>query len=192
MGSHRGSQSVSQPAFERRDWTYDDYLRLDDDTRYEIIEGVLEVVPAPDVNHQRIASKLNDALRRYVEKHALGETFFAPLDVKLNDRNVVQPDLLFVSRERSAILGRDVQGPPDLAVEIISPSSTKRDRLVKRQLYERFGVKEYWVVDPVARSIDVFVPGDRGYQLLATAAGTGAVHSRVLPGFSIDVARAFP
>lgn len=187
------SQSASQPAFERRDWTYDDYLRLDDDTRYEIIEGALEVVPAPDIGHQRIAGELSDALRAYVKEHVLGEVFFAPVDVKLSDRNVVQPDLLFVSRERSAILaGRDVQGPPDLVVEIISPSSTSRDRIVKKRLYERFGVREYWLVDPAGRRIDVFLLEGREYRLTATAAGSGAISSSVIPGFSIDIAQAFP
>jgi len=184
---------TSQPAFDRRDWTYDDYLQLDDDTRYEIFEGVLTLVPAPNLGHQRVSGELYSAFRRHVKENASGEVFFAPVDVILDERNVVQPDIIFVSSERGEILQfRGIMGAPDLVVEIISPGSGSRDREVKKRLYERFGVREYWMVDPEKKRVDVLVLGKEGYRIASSAAGKGDVRSEVLDGVTVPIEMAFP
>lgn len=183
---------TSRPAHNPRNWTYNDYLRLDDDTRYEIIEGALEVVPAPTLEHQGIVGELYTAFRSYVFEHACGKVYVSPVDIVLSDRNIVQPDVVFVAAARAEILHpRAIMGAPDLAVEIISPSSTSRDRVVKRKLYERFGVKEYWLVDPASRSIEVCALEAQGYRLVAHATVSGTVSSLILPGFLIDITQVF-
>lgn len=182
---------TSQPARNPRNWTYDDYLRLDDDIRYEIIEGVLEVVPAPILGHQDITGTLYRALWEHVMTHAPGKVYVSPVDVILSERNVVQPDVVFVATARAAILQeRGIMGAPDLVVEVTSPSSTSRDRIVKRQLYERFGVKEYWMIDPAGKAIDVCMLDAGRYRL--TGSTTGVIRSEMLPGFSIDITKVFP
>lgn len=142
--------------------TYDDYRRMPEGERYELLEGDLQMTPAPNPRHQRISRRIGVALNEHVEKHALGEVFHSPIDVVLSQTTVVQPDILFISRARSEIVGREaITAAPDLVVEILSPSSTERDRVTKRRLYGRFGVREYWIVDPEARSIEVCVHDGR-------------------------------
>lgn len=171
------------------DWTYQQYLELDDETRYEILDGELIMVPAPGTRHQDISSKLFLRLAAFVLERDLGKAFYAPLDVVLHEADVVQPDLLFVRKANLGIVGpQAVHGPPDLVVEILSPSSLQRDRHQKRELYQRAGVPEFWIVDPANRAIEVFSLGEAGYELTSFAAETGAVASRVLDGFAVAVA----
>jgi Uma2 family endonuclease len=115
--------------------------------------------------------------------------FFAPVDVVLDEKNVVQPDLIFVSNANSGILERrGIEGVPDLVVEIISPTSLRRDRYDKRELYARFGVKEFWLADVANRSIEILSLQQGGYQLLSCATNEGKIRSAVLPGFELDLA----
>ena len=124
------------------------------------------------------------AVQRHVEAHKLGEVFFAPLDVVLDETNVVQPDIIFVATASAGILDRrGVMGAPDLAVEIISPTSLRRDRYDKRELYARFGVKEFWLADVANQSIEVLSLQESAYRLLCCATPEGRVRSEVLPGF---------
>jgi Uma2 family endonuclease len=145
--------------------TYEDYLLFPDDgKRHEIIDGDHYVTPSPRTKHQRISSNLTVALCSFVKKRALGLVLAAPSDVILSDENVVQPDLLFVSTARASIVTEDnVRGAPDLVVEIISETTRKRDEVTKRKLYERFGVQEYWIVDPELETVKIFWQGQRGY-----------------------------
>jgi Uma2 family endonuclease len=120
----------------------------DDGNRYETIAGELFVTPAPGVPHQTVLARLFVALWAYVERHELGRLWFAPLDVVFGPLTLVEPDLVFVSRNRlDTISDRDVQGPPDLVVEVISPSTARTDQGRKRALYQEAGVREYWIVD---------------------------------------------
>ena len=137
--------------------TWEDYRTTPDDQRYELLDGDLMMVPAPNLKHQRVQGNLYYHLRRFISEHELGELLPAPCDVVLSDTNVVQPDLLFVSRERRHLLsgGENVRGAPDLVIEILSPSTTDKDRGVKHELYGRFGVTEYWLVDPLAETISI-------------------------------------
>ena len=170
-------------------WTYEDYLTLDDGVYFEIINGKALMSPAPELFHQRWAGKLYLAIQRHVETRRLGEIFFAPVDVVLDEKNVVQPDLVFVSTANSGLLQRrGIMGAPDLVVEIISPTSLRRDRYDKRELYARFGVKEFWLADVANRSIEILSLQKSGYHLLSCANNEGKIRSEILPGFELDLA----
>jgi Uma2 family endonuclease len=172
--------------------TYEDYARTPDDERWELLDGELVMVPSPNMPHQATQVKLGSRLNNFVEQGGLGHVFFAPTDVVLSDNNVVQPDLLFVSREREHIMTRaNIQGAPDLAVEIRSPSTAERDQTVKRRLYEEHGVKEYWLVDPDAMTVTVLLLGERGYEEAGAYSLGQTLTSPTLEGFSVDLAEVF-
>ncbi len=137
--------------------SYDDYCKLKNDKRYEIIEGeLLEMSPSPSEIHQLISTNLVWKLCDHVNKKQLGRIYAAPFDVILTKHNVVQPDILFISKARNNIIKKEgVFGAPDLIIEILS-SNPDRDKVDKFKIYEQFQVKEYWIIDPTARSIDIF------------------------------------
>ncbi len=138
-------------------FTYEDYCLLPEDRRYELIEGELLMVPSPSVIHQRVAANLEAILRSFVKERNLGEVLYAPLDVVLSPHDVVQPDIVFISRERAHIVtDANLQGAPDLVIEILSPSTAERDRGLKRKLYARYGVRELWLVNAGAQTVEVF------------------------------------
>ena len=173
---------------EAKRWTYTDYLTLDDDQRYELIEGELLMVAAPDVLHQDLSRDLEFVMWQYVKEKGLGKVLFAPVDVVLDEENVVQPDIIFIAREHLGIVHkRGIMGGPDLVVEILSPSSIYEDRYRKKTLYERFGIPEYWIVDQANRTIEVFVLGEGGYQLFSFASEKGAITSKVIAGFAVEL-----
>ena len=138
--------------------TYDDYLRFPDDgLRHEIIEGEHYVTPSPVTRHQRILLTLSHLLQTYLDQHPIGEIFFAPFDVLLSEYNVFVPDLIYLSQERAHLLtAKNLQGAPDLAVEILSPGTRSRDLRLKRDVYQRTGVREYWIIDPIQNLVDVY------------------------------------
>ena len=143
----------------RTRWTYAEYARLPSEgsTRYEVIDGEVVVTPAPSRSHQRIATDLITLLNAWVKQKGTGQVFAAPFDVLLGEDDFMEPDLLFVRKDRLQILtDRGCEGPPDLIIEIISPSTAARDRGIKRDRYRLFGVAEYWIVDPDARAIQVW------------------------------------
>lgn len=153
--------------------TYKDYEALPaDGRRYELHDGELCVTPAPSPKHQRVSGKLYRILQGHVESRRLGEVLYAPVDCILSDTSIVQPDIVYLDSSRlSAITGRGIEGPPTLAVEILSPSTMQIDRSVKFQLYARYGVPYYWVVDPDARTIDGYRLTERAYELAARLQG---------------------
>lgn len=172
--------------------TYDDYCRLPPAPRYELVEGELRVVPAPNVAHQEISKRLHRVLVEWVEDQGLGLVYYAPLDVVLSEHNVVQPDLLYVSRERRGIIKEaNIWGVPDLVVEILSPSTTQWDRVNKRQVYERFGVRELWFVDPVGRSIEVAARNETKLETLQVYLPGTALQSLILPGLALSLDKLF-
>ncbi|HHV75629.1 MAG TPA: Uma2 family endonuclease [Thermoanaerobacterium sp.] len=145
-------------------FTYEDYLLLPEDRRYEIIGGDLFMTPSPKRAHQQINRNLTTILWSYVKAHGLGEVYEAPFDVLFSRHDVVQPDVLFVSRENLSIVGEyNIQGAPDLIIEILSPSTAERDLDLKKKLYARHAVKEYWIVDPDARKVTVYLWKDNDY-----------------------------
>jgi Uma2 family endonuclease len=164
-------------------FTYQDYLNLPEESRYEIIDGDLQMSPSPSTRHQRIVGKLYECLLATVRERGLGEVFIAPLDVVLSTADVVQPDVFFVSTERAAIVKeKGVFGAPDLVVEVLSSASAERDRTVKAKLYARAGVAELWLVDAEARTIEVLVNGPGGFVSHSKAAAGQAPTSKVLGG----------
>ena len=173
-------------------FTYHDYLLLPDDKRYELVEGELLVVPAPNLFHQSILRELEAILYSYVRKHDLGKIFFAPCDVVLSFENVVQPDLLFVCKERLGILTDDnIQGPPDLIVEILSQATKHRDLNLKRKLYARYGVREYWIVDPEGKTVEVLSWNATGYHTEAAVPHTARMSSSLFPDLDLNLAEIF-
>jgi Uma2 family endonuclease len=170
-------------------WNYEEYYKLDDDQRYEVIDGRLLMAPAPDIWHQDWLGNLYSLLRLHVRKMTLGRLFIAPVDVVLDPENVVQPDLVFVAANNLRIIEkRAIFGTPDLVVELLSPSSVRRDRHTKMDLYSRFGVKEYWIGDPANRSLEIFKLVEGRYELHCSADVEGELNSLVLPGLKFDLA----
>jgi len=185
MAATLEKQAIAKQA---KRWTYEEYYKLEDDQRYEIINGELLMAPAPDTWHQDWLNKLNILITLHLRKKNLGRLFIAPVDVVLNEENTVQPDLVFVAaRHLDIIQRRAIFGTPDLLVEFISPSSVRRDRNDKMKLYARFGVNEYWIGDPANQSLEVFTLKKGHYELLCAAEEKGAVHSKVLTGLKFDL-----
>lgn len=137
--------------------TYDDFVHFPDDgRRHELIDGAHYVTPSPDVRHQAIVVRLVVAIATYLQQHPVGRVFVAPLDVVLSTHDIVEPDLLFVATDQSDIVtDSNIQGPPALVVEVLSHSTRKRDAQAKRRLFERSGVREYWLVDPELETVQV-------------------------------------
>ena len=173
-------------------FTYEDYLKTSDDERYELLDGVLTMPPAPNTAHQSVQAELGWRMARFVREERLGNLFFAPTDVVLSDTDVVQPDLLFISSERAHIITpANIQGAPDLIVEIRSASTAERDETLKRNLYAEHEVKEYWLVDPEAMTIIVLLLGADGYAEVAAHRMGQALTSPTLKGFSVDLDEIF-
>ena len=173
-------------------FTYEDYRQMPDDRRYELLEGELVMAPSPITAHQRVSGRLEFLLREFVLKNNLGEVFDAPFDVVLSEENVVQPDILFVSRERSSIITADnITGAPDLVIEIISPATEYRDREIKRKLYAKYGVKEYWLADPDKQTIEVMELSEEGFKAREVYGKGKMVHSPILVGLSFDPREVF-
>ncbi len=170
--------------------TYEDYVALPDDgKRYEILDGQLEVTPSPLLRHQTVQLVLATILHRHVAERGLGRIFPAPTDVILAKTTVLVPDLMFVSSARVAILTeRAVEGAPDLVVEILSPSTERRDRTAKAALYARFGVPNYWLLDPAERIFEAYALEGEGYRLSLRAAGEQVVRTAPFPELAIELA----
>ena len=153
------------------------------------------MVPAPTTAHQRVSRNLAHVLWTFIRDHELGEVFYAPCDVVLgqgDDRNVVQPDLVFVAKERADIIVlEEIRGAPDLVIEILSPGTEERDRSYKNTLYARSGVKEYWLVDPDAKTVELLSRGEKGLQLYQTFKQMETLTSKLIEGLAIDLNQVF-
>lgn len=179
----------------RRKLTYEDYLGLPEDgNRHEILDGEHYVTAAPYLRHQGVVVELTSWIAPFVRRHRLGQFYVAPVDVLLSRHDVVQPDLFFLSNERLPLLTeKNVQGAPDLVIEILSPATRRRDEGIKLETYERFGVREYWLVDPERRTVRIYRrTGDslRKEADLAAAAGD-RLATPLLPGLEIPLADIF-
>ena len=178
--------------------TYADFLEMDipegDTSIYELIHGEIVKRASPNTPHQRVSRKLVYQLEHFNIQKKLGELFHAPFDVYLDEENAgIQPDLLFVTHERwfGVRENNGIVGAPDLIVEIISKSTMDKDRVIKKDLYEQFGVREYWIVDPRNRSIEVYRLENDRYRLFSFAAEEGKIRSFVLSDFEMDVSDVF-
>lgn len=174
-------------------FNYRDYCLLPEDKRYELIDGELYMAPAPSIRHQTILRSLESLIWPFVRDNRLGQVYFAPVDVILSDEDVVQPDLLFVAQSRRGIISeRGCEGPPDLVVEVLSPSTQGRDRELKRKVYARYGVREYWLVDPEAGTIQVMGLEAEDFGSRGVYGQGTEVRSQVIPGLTLLVSQVFP
>jgi Uma2 family endonuclease len=174
-------------------WTYDDYAAIPDDgRRYEVVDGVLYMAPAPNIGHQATVARFTTHFFTHIEAASLGRVFPAPTDVELQPCTVVQPDMVVVLNAHLEALTRSrVIGAPDLVVEIASPGTAGYDRRAKQDAYARAGVPEYWIADPHARSIEVLILHGDGYQSAGVFDGAATLPSDVLPGFPVQVEQFF-
>jgi Uma2 family endonuclease len=160
----------------------------EDGKRYEVIDGALVVTPPPGWGHQRGLNRLNYLVCGYVIPRNLGEVVTAPIGVVLDDQNGVEPDLVYISRERLHIISeRGVEGAPDLVVEVLSPSTRSRDRGSKMRRYEAAGVPHYWILDPRARTLEPYRLSDGVYRLTGTYGPGGVFHPELFPGLAIAI-----
>ncbi|HHW75298.1 MAG TPA: helix-turn-helix domain-containing protein [Firmicutes bacterium] len=177
-------------------YTYQDYLKMPEEPgyRFEIIEGMLIREPSPNVMHQRVSRRLMRILEDYFwETDSRGEVFGAPLDTTFGDMTVVQPDLFYVSAEQEDIIKETrIDGAPTLVVEIISPSSRRKDRLQKMQLYQKAAVKHYWIVDPEEKTLECFALQGSLYSLVACGMERDMVEHPNFKGLSLDLSRLWP
>ena len=187
------SLALEELAFTRdRVYTYDDYRQLPEGAPYQLIGGELVLTPAPTSYHQIISGRLEFKMMDHVTADNLGIVLYAPIDVYLEKTETYQPDIVFVTQERLGIIKPEkIEGAPDLVVEILSPSTAYYDLRKKYRSYEKHGVREYWIVDPEEKSIQVFTLDKGKFKLDQEAAQEGSVCSRVIAGLTIDVADVF-
>jgi len=180
-----------EPGHSSTKLTYADYELLpDDDLRHEIIDGEHYVTASPVTRHQRISLSLLHLIQSYLDTHLIGELFSAPFDVVLSFHDVVVPDLIYLSKARAHLLTvKNLQGAPDLVVEILSPSTKPRDERLKRNLYERVGVSEYWLVDPDQDVVTIYRRGGAGFLPPIRFEKDGVVTTPLLPDFELPLAR---
>jgi Uma2 family endonuclease len=176
--------------------TYDDFVLFPDDgMRHELIDGEHYVTPSPNSKHQIVLGNLHLLIGHWLREHRIGRVLLSPLDVVFTTFDVVEPDMLYLSNERAAqvLKSKNVQGVPELLIEIGSPSTRKRDETIKRRLYERSGVSEYWVVDPELDRVRVYRAGEGGFEKpieLSLEAGD-VLRTSLLPGLDLPLIRIF-
>jgi Uma2 family endonuclease len=169
--------------------TYDDYCLLPNDgKRYEIIDGELFVTPSPRTAHQKVVTNLCYYLADFIKKEGLGEVYVAPFDVVFSRFDIVEPDLLYISKARATVLTENnVQGAPDLVVEVLSELTADIDRTTKLKLYARFGVREYWIIAPVICSAEIYRQEKASFELAATLHSEDSLTSPLFPGFNLPL-----
>jgi Uma2 family endonuclease len=167
-------------------------LMPDDGVRRELIDGDVFVTPAPVPWHQTVSRRLQLALMNALEETGLAEVYNAPVDIIFNPTNVVEPDLVIIGAEKAHIVtARAIEGIPDIVVEILSPGTAERDRYWKRQLYERFGVPEYWIVSPDPAFIEAFALTPQGYIERARNDRAGTLVCPLFPSLAVPLERVF-
>jgi Uma2 family endonuclease len=172
--------------------TYDDYAKLPEGAPYQLIDGELIMSPAPESMHQIISTRFTVRLDGHVSPKKLGVVIHTPIDVYFGEHETYQPDIVFVSRERLEIITRTrIEGAPDLVVEILSPTTGYYDLAHKKDVYEQSGVKEYWILDPKAKSIEVLWNENGRFVTLSKERERGVVESKLLHGFKVDAAALF-
>jgi len=190
-----GSDRVN-PASPGLKLTYDDLLLLPEDrNRHELIDGEHYVTPPPTFRHQGISGSFYLLIASWLESHPVGRIYYAPVDIVFSMFDVVEPDLLYLSNDRLAKIAtpKNVQGAPELLIEIGSPGTRKRDETIKKRLYERYGVDEYWVVDPETDVVRVYRREAKGFSRateLSREAGD-VLTTALLPGLEIPLSRIF-
>jgi Uma2 family endonuclease len=174
-------------------WTYEDYAALPDDgQRYEIVNGVLVMAPAPTPEHQSIAVRIAYYMFPHVDLAGIGRLLPSPIDVELGPKQVFQPDVVVIlNAHLDRIAAKRIIGAPDLVVEVVSPGSGVMDRIAKYAVYAHAGIPEYWIVKPENRTVEVFVLEDGEYRSPGIFTGQATLPSRVVPGLPVRVEQFF-
>jgi Uma2 family endonuclease len=169
--------------------TYDDYCLLPNNgRRYEIVDGELFVTPSPRRAHQKVVTQLSYHLVEFVRREKRGHVYVAPFDVVLSLFDVVEPDILYVSQERASVITeKNVQGAPDLVVEVLSQTTAEIDRTTKMKLYARHGVREYWLIDPEECTAEIYRREAHGFDRVASLQPFESLTTPLLPGFSVPL-----
>lgn len=178
-------RALTAPA--HRLYTYDELVAElpESNQPCELWDGELIMSPTPSFFHQEVAFHLQRALHDWVAAYQLGKVAGAPIDMVLSPHRVTQPDVVFIANERLGIIERVIKGPADFVAEIISLGGRNRDRIEKRDLYEQYDIKEYWIVDPEPRTVDVLFLVNGRYELAMRAGAGQTAASRLLPGFEV-------
>lgn len=170
-------------------------MELDDNDPYiyELFNGIIMKRAAPSLIHQNANDNLLADIKIFLRQNPIGRVYSAPVDVEFDKYNAFQPDLAFVSNERSFLFedGDYIKGAPDLIVEIISPGNVRRDRVEKKEICQQFAVREYWLIDPLSQTVEIYVMRDNDYQLHDFLEQTGKATSTVLTGFELEISTLF-
>lgn len=177
---------------EIKKYTYKDYADLQEGAPYQLIEGELVMSPSPTVYHQQILGNVFSILRNIARKNNLGLVLPAPMDVYFDEHETYQPDIIFVSKERKNIIGeKKINGAPDLVIEILSEASAYYDLKHKKNIYEKYGVKEYWIADPMDKSIEVFENKNGTFNLYHKSKIKGIVKSKIFKKAEVNLENIF-
>ena len=170
--------------------TIEDYKILPEGIPYQLIEGELILTPAPNPIHQAVSANIFEKLRQFTKE--MGLALYSPVDVYLGEENAYQPDIVYVSKEKKEIIKTNgIYGSPDLVIEILSPSTAYYDLRKKYRVYEKFGVQEYWIVDPEMRSLEIYFSQKGHFSLTDKAECEGEVASSILNGFHLKLESMF-
>ena len=176
----------------KKTYTYEDYAKLPEGAPYQLIGGELVMTPSPVPYHQIISRRIAFELLKFVEERKLGEVIYAPTDVYLSETETYQPDIIFISKERLHIIGeKKIEAAPDLVIEILSESTAYYDLRHKKRVYEASGVKEYWIVDPMEKGIEVYENINGEFKVFSQAIEKGRVNSKLLQGFGVELEKVF-
>jgi Uma2 family endonuclease len=178
----------------KREWTYEDYLQLPDGKRFEIIYGELFEMPSPLIIHQVIVGSLFYLLRRFIEAKNLGVALIAPVDVILAGlATPIQPDVIFISNDNEGIIQPgNIKGVPDLVVEVLSPTSIRRDRVTKFGVYENAGISEYWIINPKGGTVEIYALDNDVYELAGEFAQAETIVSPLFGELDFEAKALFP
>jgi len=174
-------------------YTYEDYINLPDNgKRYEIINGELYMVPAPTLGHQDTIGEFHLTIGLFLRTNPIGKIYLAPTDIIFSEIDVLQPDLIFVSKEKFDILtGANIQGAPDLVIEVLSPGTEKRDRTIKLKAYSKFGVAEYWMANDEGATVEIWRRQGKKLVFHALLDRTQTLTTPLLPGLEISLEKIF-
>ena len=173
-------------------YTYEDYSKLPEGAPYQLIGGKLVMTPAPIPYHQEVSAKLEFKIYEYIQKNKLGKMYHSPIDVYFEETEVYQPDIIFISKKRLDIVKENkIEGAPDLVIEILSPTTAYYDLKHKKFIYGKHGVKEYWVVDIIDKTVDIYENRGNEFILIESVKGDGKIKSKVISGFELELSEIF-
>jgi len=176
----------------KKKYTVEDYMMLEEGAPFQLINNELIMSPSPNPFHQAIVARLSKIMLTFLDDNQIGGYTAGSTDVVFDDNNVFQPDFLYITAERvDGIVKGRLEGSPDIAIEILSPSNAYYDLIQKKEIYEKYGVKEYVIFDPIAKNAHLYALKDSAYYLHQKAQKDELLHSLILPGFSFDLTYIF-